>query len=915
MSFQPNLTLAPGPPIVYEGHTDTVLSVAFSPNGNSVASSSNDKIIRIWDTHNTSSMGMPLEGHTNWVLSISYSPLGDIIASGSKDKTIRLWDLGTAQQIGEPLQGDHAFRSVAFSPNAQFIAAGCGVNRSRRGLDMKCIQLWELGRKMVVSRTFQGHEQGVTSVGFHPCRDKLISGSFDRAIRIWDIEHGVTIVGPLEEHTDSIFSVAISPDGAQMVSCSGDSTIRFWDPRSGKSISNPYKGHGGSVLSVAFDPTGRYVVSGGEDTTVRLWDVRNGRQVDHAFQEHTDIVNSVTFSPCGQYISSGSDDWKVIVRNTMGGVPELPSNPESYRTSGEESNPIQNEIMQTVSREMSMQQMFDCLIGHGCIDVSSNMSTVQEAAMVVSGGGFGDIWMCHTYDGMKVAVKAWQKKSVERCSPKTMKRAARELYYWSRMKHKNIHHLMGVIIFKNLYLGMVSEWMENGNLHEYILSHPTANRYQLCLDVASGLEYMHSQNTVHGDLKAANVLVSADGTARISDFDFSVLLEAGSLTFTASSNTRSGSVRWVAPEILRGNGVKRTKQSDVYALGMTILEIFTRNVPYPDIKFDFTVMRIVDEGTLPPCPVEWLNDQEGNGIWRTLLDCWSRDLNTRPSAEKVLEAIRSSGLCEDSLPQDDSPTMVTEMPQEEASSVISSEMSIQQMFDCLRDTGCVDLSSQMNTGQDTAMIVSGGGFGDIWKGCMNDGTKVAIKAWRSNSLGQCAYKTIKCTDVATGLEYMHDQSTVHGDIKAANVLVSSDGIAMISDFDFSVMSKAGSLVFTESSNTRTGSLRWTAPELLLAEIPTRTEQSDVYALGMTMLEIFTGDVPYPDFRTDFSVIKLVERGTLPTRPIQLKGDMRGETTWHILLQCWSRNIGERLSARQVVETLWRLESSDEAQEQ
>ncbi|EUC60589.1 tyrosine kinase catalytic domain protein [Rhizoctonia solani AG-3 Rhs1AP] len=136
------------------------------------------------------------------------------------------------------------------------------------------------------------------------------------------------------------------------------------------------------------------------------------------------------------------------------------------------------------------------------------------------------------------------------------------------MKHRNIHQLMGVILFKDQYLGMVSEWMENGNLREYLQTHPDANRYQLCIDVASGLEYMHARNTVHGDVKALNVLVSPDGIARLSDFDFSVMSEASGLLFTASSNSRSGSVRWVAPEMLAEETPKRTKESDVYALGM-----------------------------------------------------------------------------------------------------------------------------------------------------------------------------------------------------------------------------------------------------------------------------------------------------------------------------------------------------------
>ena len=65
------------------------------------------------------------------------------------------------------------------------------------------------------------------------------------------------------------------------------------------------------------------------------------------------------------------------------------------------------------------------------------------------------------------------------------------------------------------------------------------------------------------------------------------------------------------------------------------------------------------------------------------------------------------------------------------------------MFDCLTSTGCIDLSSQMDTHQDTALIVSGGGFGDIWMGKLHNGGKVAIKAWRTSTLEECNYKTIK----------------------------------------------------------------------------------------------------------------------------------------------------------------------------
>ncbi|CAE7229951.1 unnamed protein product [Rhizoctonia solani] len=296
---------------------------------------------------------------------------------------------------------------------------------------------------------------------------------------------------------------------------------------------------------------------------------------------------------------------------------------------------------QMVTSQMSTQQIFECLCRAGCIDLSSQMDARQETAMIASGGGFGDIWVGELHTGVKVAIKAWRTTALGRCEYKTLKRAARELHLWSRMNHPHIHRLKGVILFRDQYLGMVSEWMDNGNLHDFLLKHPEADRYQLCIHVASGLEYMHGCNTVHGDLKALNVIVSSEGIARLSDFDFSIMSDASSLVFTASSNTRTGSVRWVAPEMLEDDTPKRTTQSDVYALGMTMLEIFTGDVPYPERRIDGSVIRAVMTGILPPRPAQYLKaDELGNRVWKLMLDCWSRDPHARPSAAQVLAGLK-----------------------------------------------------------------------------------------------------------------------------------------------------------------------------------------------------------------------------------------------------------------------------------
>ncbi|EUC58988.1 tyrosine kinase catalytic domain protein, partial [Rhizoctonia solani AG-3 Rhs1AP] len=550
----------------------------------------------MWDAQNPSPIGEPLTGHSGWVWSVAHSPLGNVIASGSQDKTIRLWDVNTRRQLSA-IKGYQPFISVAFSPDAKLIASGCGGVFSP-GPSACSVQLWNVQNMTAAANPFKGHTEIVNSVQFSPNGTHVVSGSFDKTIRVWDIERGTTVVGPLKGHTESVRSVAFSPYGSQIVSCSYDDNIRLWDAREGRSIGNPYEGHTYGVHSVAFSPCGTYVASGGNDKTIRIWDVRTGRQVDQPFEEHTSDVYSIAFSPCGQYIVSGSADHNVIIRDVSSKVLDVVDSFDS----------------QTISSQMSTRQMFECLTSTGCIDLSSQMDPKQETAMIVSGGGFGDIWMGRLHSGGKVAIKAWRTNTLERCDYKTLKRAARELFLWSRMDHPNIHRLEGVIMFRDQYLGMVSEWMENGNLHEYLRKYPGADRYQL--------------------------VVSSDGVARLSDFDFSIMSEVSSLVFSESSNSRSGSIRWAAPEMLLTEAPKRTTQSDVYALGMTMLarEIFTGEVPYPECRQDFTVLTTVARGTLPTRPVERLKaDRQGDMMWQLMLRCWNRDVSERPPSGQVFD--------------------------------------------------------------------------------------------------------------------------------------------------------------------------------------------------------------------------------------------------------------------------------------
>lgn len=244
-------------------HEKPIRTLAFSNDGKWIASGSEDRNIWLWEREKDKS-NFALNGHKGCVWSVTFSPDSQLLASGSADSTIRLWDIKKRQTIEVLLGHESWVLSVAFSPDGKFIASSSAD---------RTIRIWDIDTGECVKTLF-GHQGLIWSVAFNQNGKTLASGSEDTTVKLWDIETG-KCDRTWQGHRSLVWSVAFSPKQPLLASASADRTIRVWDIITGQLI-KVLEGHQNSVWSIAFSPDGRTLVSGSNDETIKLWDIETG---------------------------------------------------------------------------------------------------------------------------------------------------------------------------------------------------------------------------------------------------------------------------------------------------------------------------------------------------------------------------------------------------------------------------------------------------------------------------------------------------------------------------------------------------------------------------------------------------------------------------------------------------------------
>lgn len=294
------------PLFTYNGHSDFVFAVAWSPNGLHIASAGQDKTLQVWNAFSGSLESM--YKHDNVVTAVAWSPDGAYIASGGDDHIVRVWNTMTRKFAFSCSAGSNIW-GLEWSPNGRYIASS-GGNYSVRIWDAKNGQLKQM---------YTGHHGYVWDLSWSPDGNFIVSGGDDQTVQVWNVwndkdwNNAVTF----KLHHARVHGVAWSPvDRGYIASGGSDSNIFVWKPHDASCV---FRGsHADIVYAVSWSPNGNYIGSTSRDRLVKIWNGNGGTNCQEArnvayLESHLGEVYAMTWSPESKRLASAYRDATVQV--------------------------------------------------------------------------------------------------------------------------------------------------------------------------------------------------------------------------------------------------------------------------------------------------------------------------------------------------------------------------------------------------------------------------------------------------------------------------------------------------------------------------------------------------------------------------------------------------------------------------
>ena len=312
-------------------------------------------------------------------------------------------------------------------------------------------------------------------------------------------------------------------------------------------------------------------------------------------------------------------------RIIIGSITEVsPPQPQLPQTKEEENEPKEN-ILKELTRE---SKYFYSSLNVNGLNYFINYEEITKEQIKVGQGGFGEVFLGE-WQGKKVAVKKLTLKKISQGDNLT--RFINEINISSSLRHPNIVLYMGASVDKDNYY-MITEFLSKGSLfdliHQEKIQLNDQTKIKIAFEIAIAVQYLHSRNIVHCDLKSANVLLDDNLNIKLGDFGLSRFL----INNKEKNHGRIGTPHWMAPEILKGG--KYQFSADVFSYGMILWELITYQIPYHNIDPNKIVDLITQEKQLVKVP------KEGNEVLRQIAEkCIEYEPENRPKMNDILKLL------------------------------------------------------------------------------------------------------------------------------------------------------------------------------------------------------------------------------------------------------------------------------------